>query len=119
MRSIKLRTIKILTNYATVIIGLVVIATCCVVALVLVAQNRDENDARFSRQLMAEYHATSSNYFSGMDADFHRFNGSTTVLTKDGKDTPVFVKLVSRDGNKVTMSFSAVGGNSLYPKSSE
>jgi hypothetical protein len=91
----------------------------CVVALVLVVQNRTENDDNFSRQLMDEYHVTSNRSLSAMKADFTRHHGSNVIFTRDGKDTQVFVKQVASDDKKITMAFTVIDDKALYPKPSK
>jgi hypothetical protein len=80
-------------------------------------QQVEQNNVSFSEQLMNEYHATSSRSFSAIEVDFNRPNGVTAVFTRDGRDTPVIIKLVSRDGKKMTMELTLLDGKSLYPKS--
>lgn len=85
----------------------------------LVNQDSAQNNASFSKQLMDEYHATSSRSFSSIDYDLRRSSGPTAVFNRDGKDTLVFIRLVTRDGDKSTITFTTIDGNSLYPKSSK
>jgi Na+/H+-dicarboxylate symporter len=82
-------------------------------------QQAGQNNANFSKQLMDEYHATSSRPYSDIDYDSKPSNVATTVLTRDGKDTPVVVQIVKRDGKEITMAFHVLDDNSLYPKTNK
>lgn len=77
------------------------------------------NDAVFSERLMDEYHATSSRSFSSIAEDLYQFNDASTIFSADGKDTQVFVKLVNRGKNPITMVFTVIDAKSLYPKPSK
>jgi hypothetical protein len=103
-------------SHTIVAVGLLVSLLMSCGGIFLAVQNRVENDARFSQQLMDEYHVTSNRSLSAMQFDFNRYRGSDVVFTQDGRDTPVFVKLVSRDDNQVTMVFNVIDGSSVFPK---
>jgi hypothetical protein len=76
-----------------------------------------QNQVSFSKQLMDEYHATSSRSFSTIDHDSKPSNRTTTVLTRDGKDTPVSIQIVKRDEKEIMMAFHVLDDNSPYPTS--
>lgn len=98
----------------------IAVVIMCIVALVVGGQQRvDRNDANFSKQLMDEYGVTSSRSFYEIDLDFTRFDEARTVFTKDGKDTPIFIKLVNSDGKQETMAFTVIDDKALYPKPSK
>jgi hypothetical protein len=80
-----------------------------------VGQQFDQNEASFSKQLMDEYHATSNRSFHYISSNLDRSNESIAVFTVNGKDTSVLIKLVSRDGNKYTMSFNKLDEQAPYP----
>lgn len=84
-----------------------------------VKQDFDQINTSFSKQLMDEYRASSSRSFSSINYDLNPSSGATAVFTRDGKETPVFIRLVERDGEKVTMTFTALDDQSLYPKPSK
>lgn len=100
-------------------VGLLVAMVMSCGALFLVAKDRSDQDASFSRQLMDEYNATSSSPFSAIEKDLSRHDEARTVFTKDGKDTQIFVKLVGRDDNKTTMEFIVIDDTALYQKSNK
>jgi hypothetical protein len=77
------------------------------------------NNAHFSKQLMDEYHVTSSRSFYDIESDLFQSKEANTIFTQDGKDTPVFVKLISRDGKQYGMAFTVLDEKSLYPKSTK
>ena len=79
-------------------------------------QQRDHNEANLSKQLMDEYHVTSSRFLYNIVYGSKPSSGAEVVFTRDGKDTPVFVQIVKRDGNDVTLAFHVLDDNSLYPK---
>lgn len=85
----------------------------------LVKQDYVQIDASFSKQLMDEYHATSSRSFPSINYDLGPSSGATAVFTRDGKDTPVFIRLINRDGEKITMTFTKLDDQSLYPAASK
>lgn len=88
-----------------------------VVGVVIVDHQRDvQNDASFSKQLMDEYGVTSSRPLYALRLDFARFDEARTVFTKDGKDIPVYIKLVHSDNKQAEMAFTVVDEKSLFPK---
>lgn len=74
------------------------------------------NDASFSKQLMDEYGVTSSRSLYEIQLDFYRFDEARTVFTKDGKDIPVYIKLVHSDNKQAEMAFTVIDEKSLFPK---
>lgn len=102
-----------------IVVGLLASMLMSCGALFLAAKDRSDQDASFSQQLMSEYNVTSNRPFSAIQRDLSRHHESRTVFTKDGRDTQIFVKLVSRDDNKTTMEFVVIDDTALYPKSSK
>jgi lipopolysaccharide export LptBFGC system permease protein LptF len=102
------------------LVSMLVIAFMCAIGAAVVSHQRNvQNDASFSKQLMDEYGVTSSRSFYEIQLDVSRFNEANTVFTKDGKDTPIFVKLVNSDGKHGTLVFTVIDKNSLYPKANK
>jgi hypothetical protein len=101
---------------AELVILLSVIILGTVGSTMLSVQNRDKNDASFSKQLMDEYGATSSRPLSDIKEDLTRHDQTDAVFTQDGKDTPVSIKLVNRDDKKITMGFTVGDNKPFYPK---
>ena len=102
-------------------LGLVGLGSALVVASVVGAvvvdhQRGVQNDASFSKQLMDEYGVTSSRSFYEIQLNFYRFDEARTVFTKDGKDIPVYIKLVHSDNKQAEMVFTVVDEKSLFPK---
>lgn len=88
-----------------------------VVGVIVVDHQRDvQNDAGFSKQLMDEYGVTSSRPLYALRLDFARFDEARTVFTKDGKDIPVYIKLVHSDDKQAEMAFTVIDEKSLFPK---
>lgn len=85
-------------------------------SLICFYQTNVQNNASFSKQLMDEYKSTSRRPFTAIQADLYRDQEAKDVFTRNGKETPVSIRLVSRDDNKMTMEFTVVG-SSPYPKS--
>jgi hypothetical protein len=85
----------------------------------LTSHIRVKADTSFSNQLMDEYHAKSSRSFSAIEEDLYRSYGTSTVFTRDGKDTSVFIRRINQDGKKTTMTFTVIDDNSFYPKPSK
>lgn len=75
-----------------------------------------QQEANFSQHLKEEYNATSSRTLADLRKDFNEYNEAPTVLTRDGQETPVFVKNISDDGKKLTMIFTVLDEKALYPK---
>lgn len=78
--------------------------------------SRGQSDASFSKQLMDEYHATSSRSFQEISLEFASGDEANTVFTEDGKETRVFVKFIKREGHTMTMAFTVLEDKALYPK---
>lgn len=97
-----------------ILLSVVILGT--VGSTMLSYQNRDRNDASFSKQLMDEYHATSNRPLSAIREDLTRRDETNAVFTQDGKDTPVVIKSVNREDKRITMVFTALDDKSLYPK---
>lgn len=99
---------------------LIVCGLACWVGMALALhQQRAQNEADLSRQLLAEYDvtsATSSGSFYNVVSGSKPSGGANVVFTRDGKDTPVFVQVVKRDGNDVMLAFHVLGDDSLYPQ---
>ena len=83
---------------------------------VLCYQGAEQNNANFSKQLMDEYHASSSKSFGRIQSDFADYNESSVVFTRDGQNTIVIIKRIDGNAQKVTMAFTVVDEKSLYPK---
>lgn len=97
----------------------VLLVACVVGAFVVDGQHTSENNARFSQQLMDEYHVTSTRDLSSIREDFYRFDEARTVFTQDGKETPVFIKLIHKDDEKIDMAFTVIDDKDLFPKPSK
>lgn len=78
-----------------------------------------KTNVSFSTQLMDEYHAESSRPFSAIHESLHHSNGTTTVLTRDGKDTEVLVKALYGNAQRIAMEFIVLDNKELYPKPSK
>jgi hypothetical protein len=95
----------------------IALAFACIVGAFVVDHQRDaQNDANFNKQLMDEYGVTSSRNLYAIHLDFSRFDEARTVFTKDGKETPVYIKLVHSDDNHYEMAFTVIDQASLFPK---
>jgi hypothetical protein len=101
------------------LVGILVGALCGTVGSIFVYKTASLNNAIFSKQLMDEYGVTSSRSFYDIESDLLQSKDASTIFTQDGEDTPVFVKLVNRDGRRYKMAFTVLDANSLYPKPSE
>jgi hypothetical protein len=100
--------------------SLFALAVASLVGMFVVDGQRDaENNASFSQQLMDEYHVTSSRDLSGIRRDFYRFDEARTVFTQDGKETPVFIKLLRKNDKMIIMDFTVIDDKALYPKPSK
>lgn len=88
-------------------------------AFVIGNQQVAEDNARFSQQLMDEYHVTSSRDLSSIRNSFYHFDEARTVFTQDGKETPVFIKLIHKDDEKIDMAFTVIDEKDLFPKPSQ
>lgn len=106
-------------SHTVVAVGLFVSLLMSCGGLFLVAKDRSDTDASFSKQLMEEYHATSSRPLSAIHADISRYHEANAVFTQDGTDTPVTIKMADGNDNKVTMVFTVMNDKSLYPKPSK
>lgn len=78
-----------------------------------------QNDSGFSKQLMDEYHVTSSRSIAEIRYDFRRFDEARTVFTKDGKETPIFIQQIHSDDRQVEMAFTVIDDKALYPKANQ
>lgn len=96
--------------------GCALVIACMIGVFVGGQQRVDQNDTNFSKQLMDEYGVTSSRSMYEINLDFSRFDEARTVFTKDGKEIPVYIKLVHKDDNQVTMDFTVIDEKSLFPK---
>lgn len=95
-----------------------VLAILCVMSLTpLEKRTAATNEENFRRQLKDEYNATSSRSFAAIRGDLHQYSESSTVFTQDGVDTQVFVKVLNADRDRITMAFTVVNNEALYPKS--
>jgi hypothetical protein len=93
------------------------VSIASIIGLAVGSHQRDaQNDANFSKQLMDEYGVTSSRSLYEIKLDFTRFDEARTIFTKDGKDTPVYIKLVHSDDKQYEMAFTVIDEKSLYPK---
>lgn len=97
-------------------VGLVLFIACLVGMIVGSHQRDAQNDASFSKQLMDEYGVTSSRNLYAIQLDFARFDEARTVFTKDGKETPVYIKLVDKDEKHYEMAFTVLDDKLLFPK---
>lgn len=100
-------------------VGLLALSLCSVGALTLFYQNTVQNNASFSQQLMDEYKTTSQRPFTAVQADLYRDQVATDVFTRDGKETRVFIKQVSREDNKLVLDFIRVDGALPYQTPAE
>jgi hypothetical protein len=101
----------------SILVAMIVIGFGCLGGEFMVSKQHDaQNDVSFSKQLMDEYHVTSSRTFYDIKSDLLQSKDASTIFTQDGKDTPVFVKLVSRDGQQYKMAFTVLDEKSLYAK---
>lgn len=100
---------------AEVVILLSVVILGTVGSTMLSFQNREKNDASFSKQLMDEYGATSNRPLSAIREDLTRKDETNAVFTQEGKDSAVSIKLANRDDNKLMMAFT-VDNKPFYPK---
>lgn len=99
------------------LIGVAIAVTCVMGCFGGGVLNTQQNNASFSQQLMDEYHATSNRPLDKIKAELDSSGGSNAVFTKDGKATPVFIKLVNHDDKDyMTMQFLVLDDRSLYPK---
>lgn len=106
-------------SHTVVAVGLFVSLLMSCGGLFLVAKDRSDQDASFSKQLMDEYHATSSRPLSAIQRDFSRYHEANAVFTQDGKDTPVSVQLIEGNDKKVAIVFTVMNDKSFYPKPSK
>lgn len=97
------------TGFALIIAG-------AVGAFVVDHERGVQNDANFSKQLMDEYGVTSSQSLRAIQMDFNRFDEARTVFIKDGKEIPVYIKLVHSDEQQIEMAFTVIDEKSLFPK---
>ena len=99
-----------------VVLALFMACGCLFGAMTITIQQKNQTNEAFSKQLMNEYHASSSESFSTIHGELSEYNEASIVMTRDGKDTPVFVKRVNHDDTKYTMVFTVLDEKSLYPK---
>jgi hypothetical protein len=103
-------------SVASLVILLSVIILGTVGSAMLSFQNREKNDASFSKQLMDVYGAKSNRPFSDIKDDLTRHDETNAVFTQEGKETTVSIKLVNRDDKKIMLGFTVDDNKPFYPK---
>lgn len=96
-----------------VVVGLIVAATLVGDA------GTDEMNKRFNDKLAEKYDSTSSRSFAAMKYDLENSGEASTVLTRDGVETTVFLKVI-KDGSKnfhtMKLALTVFDEGSLYPE---
>lgn len=99
--------------------GVLAVFICCACALGLFYQNTVQTNASFSKQLMEEHQTTSKRPFTAIQAELFRDHEATDVFIRDGKETRVVIKQVSRDDNQFVLDFIRVDGGLPYQTPAE
>ena len=80
-------------------------------------QEHSQDNAKFSQQLMDEYHVKSSLPLSDINLAVKDHDNAETVFTApDGTKTAVLVKVINRTDHNLTMTFNVLNTTTFYPK---
>lgn len=101
-----------------VVTGVLLVATLAG-AVISGSQHHANMEANFRQKLQEEYGATSSRSYADIANSLGMHGETSTILTRDGVDTTVFIKSVKaeqKDAQTRKLIFTVVDESSLYPK---